>query len=108
MSFDVAGHLPALMRLSLIDGQDFAHPFEATGSDLPDGSVVTLEMLTRDRTFSYGSWAAEHANGLWTVRIDADDHADVPHGSWFRLWVLYPSDGGRYCWIAGPIERNRR
>lgn len=100
----ILGNIPDLSRLSLIDGQDFAHEFTEIVEELPWGSVVVLEMLNATRTVSFGSWPVDEM----TIRIDADDHAFIPQGSWFRLWVTYPNDGGRFCWLAGPIDRNRR
>lgn len=103
MSNQALGNIPALGRMSLIDGQDFSHTF-TTVAELPQGSTVSLELLDAARTYSYGSWPVVNL----VSRIDAADHAVVPDGSWFRLWVTYPSNGGRFCWIAGPVERNRR
>lgn len=97
------GNTPVLARLSLIDGQDFEHTL-TTAVALPGGTTVALEILNATRTYSYGIWPVTDL----VARIDASDHAIVPHGSWFRLWVTYPSDGGRICWLAGPVERNRR
>jgi len=102
-SSDVLGNVPGLSHLVLIDGQDFAYTFE-TATELPGGTLVVLEILNRDRSISLGTWAVT----ALTVRIDATDHADIPHGSWFRVWVTYPNDGGRLCALAGPVERNIR
>lgn len=99
----VLGNLPALGRLALIDGQDFAHTFTAY-STIPVGTVLALEILNATRTTTLGIWPVEDLS----IRIDATDHADIPHGSWFRLWATYPTDGGRFCFVAGPVDRNRR
>lgn len=101
------GHQPALQVLRLLDGQDLLHVFKVVGDPLPDGSVVTLQILNRDRTFTYGIWPVLDESEGWTLHIDAADHANIPHGSWFRLSVTYPNEG-RFHWIAGPVERNRR
>lgn len=102
------GYQPTLLRLALIDGQDFTHTFEPHGDLLPDGAVVSLQLLNRDRTRVFGAWPLTETGSGWVVVIDAPDHANVPHGSWWRLFVTYPAGGGRFCWIAGPVERNRR
>ena len=104
MSNQALGNIPALGRLSLIDGQDFTHEFVEAVEELPWGSVVALELLNASRSKSFGSWPVVDMQ----IRIDASDHAAIPQGSWFRLWVTYPDDGGRYCWLAGPVDRNRR
>jgi hypothetical protein len=93
--------------MSLIDGQDFFDELEPT-SALPGGSVVEIEVLNRDRTVRLGLWAFTFSTPKWVIRIDAADHANIVAGSWFRFWVTYPSNGGRICWLAGPVERNRR
>jgi hypothetical protein len=102
------GHQPAIRRLVLIDGQDFTDVFTTVGDPLPDGTVVALEILNRDRTYTYGSWPVTETEDGWVPFIDAADHVGIPHGAWFRLYTTYPSGGGRHCWIAGPVERNRR
>jgi beta-galactosidase GanA len=95
--------------MSFIDGQDFSEELAPT-YPLPDGSVVETEILNRDKTFHFGvwAWALDVDSWNWTIRIDAADHANIVAGSWFRLFVTYPDDGGRICWLAGPVERNRR
>jgi hypothetical protein len=103
MSNRELGNVPALGRLRLIDGQDFVHEFDLYGT-LPIGTIVALEMTTPQRDYSYGLWPVVDL----VARIDAADHAVVPNGSWFRLWTTYPDDGGRFCDLAGPVERNRR
>ena len=107
MSTDTLGHIPALSRLSFIDGQDFYDELEPT-IPLPSGSVVEVEILNRDKTVRYGIWALTLDFPKWVIRIDSGDHGNILAGSWFRLWVIYPNDGGRICWLAGPVERNRR
>lgn len=102
MSDQVLGNMPGLRRLSLIDGQDFIYTFTVVDR-LPLDAVVTLDLLNHDRSTLYGSWPVT----ALTVRIDAADHAVAPDGSWFRLWVTFPDDGGRFCCLAGPVERNR-
>ncbi|MCG7610336.1 hypothetical protein [Mycobacterium sp. CnD-18-1] len=101
------GHQPALQVLRLIDGQDLTHVFKVVGDPLPVGSAVALHILDRDKATTYGIWPVTDETEGWTVNIDAADHASIPHGSWFRLAVTYPSEG-RIYWIAGPVERNRR
>lgn len=108
MTAQTIGHQPAIRRFVFIDGQDFTDVFSTTGARLPVGSVVALEILNRDRTSSYGTWPVTETASGWVPFIDAADHAGIPHGSWVRLWVTYPSGGGRFTWIAGPVERNRR
>lgn len=97
------GNVPALGRLALIDGQDFVHEFTVYG-DVPPGTVITLELLSPAKDHSYGVWPVINL----VARIDAADHAVIPDGAWFRLWASYPDDGGRFCDLAGPVERNRR
>ncbi|MGV0805816.1 LtfC-like domain-containing protein [Mycolicibacterium setense] len=101
------GHQPALQVLRLIDGQDLTHVFKVIGDPLPVGSTVALHILNRDKTATYGIWPLMDETAGWTVFIDAADHASIPHGSWFRLAVTYPTQG-RHYWIAGNVERNRR
>jgi hypothetical protein len=103
MSNYLLGNVPALSRLSLIDGQDFVHEFTLY-STMPPGTDVFIELLNPPRTYTYGIWPAVGN----TVRIDAADHDQVINGSWFRVWAVYPDDGGRFCWLAGPVGRNRR
>lgn len=109
----IAGHQPALRRLALVDGQDFTDVFPVVGESMPSNTAVTLQLLNRDRTQTYGIWpltevwSADGQQQGWSAFIDAADHAPVPHGGWFRLYAAYPA-GGTHCWIAGPIERNRR
>ena len=107
MSNTEIGYLPTTGQVRLIDGQDFYHEFVAS-SALAGGATVSLEILDRDKTYTYGIWASTGSGTSWPIRIDAADHADIPNGAWFRLWVLYPSDGGRVCWIAGTVKRNLR
>ena len=107
MSVDTLGHVPALSRLSFVDGEDFYDELEPVTS-LPIGSTVQIELLNRERTVRLGIWSWSFVTPKWVIRIDAADHADIIVGSWFRLWVAYPDDGGRICWLAGPVERNRR
>lgn len=107
MTYQVVGYQPVLMRLALIDGQDFTHEFPVTGEPLPPGSVVALELLNRDKTYTYGSWPLTETETGWVAFIEAADHAVVPHGGSFRLSVTYPGEG-RFYWIAGSVERNRR
>lgn len=108
MSNEILGYVPAMGRLALIDGQDFLHVFTLF-SDLPAGTIVALEILNATRSHSYGIWPVSSINyGDYTIRIDAADHATIPNGSWFRLWTTYPNEGGRFCWLTGPVERNRR
>lgn len=107
MIAETLGHVPGLSRLSLIDGQDFFDTL-TVASPLPVGSVVTIECMNRDKTIIYGSWPLTLVGSAYEIRIDSTDHANVIAGSWFRLWVTYPSGGGRICWLAGPVERNKR
>ena len=107
MRADTLGNIPALARIAFIDGQDFFDTLTVT-SALPVGSVVTIECMNRDKTIIYGSWPLTLVGGAYEIRIDSMDHANIIAGSWFRLWVTYPSDGGRICWLAGPVERNKR
>ena len=107
MSTETLGHVPALSRMSFIDGQDFYDTLTPTAA-LTNGSVVQVEILSRDKTATLGVWGLTLSDSDWVIRIDAADHANIVAGSWFRLFVTYPSDGGRICWVAGPVERNRR
>ena len=108
MSYQTIGHLPVVQRLVLVDGQDFATVFKTVGAPLPVGTVVKLQILNRDKSYVYGVWPVTKTGAGWVPFIDAADHAPIPHGSWFRLFVTYPSGGGTFCWIAGSVERNRR
>jgi hypothetical protein len=103
------GHVPALRRFVFIDGQDFTDIFTTTATRLPVGSTVALELRESPESTddTYGLWPCTETVDGWVPFIEAADHAGIPHGSWARLWATYP-DGGRFCWIAGPVERNRR
>lgn len=107
MGTSTLGNVPALSRMAFIDGQDFFDTFEVT-APLPFGSIVSIEILNRDRTVVYGNWPLSLVANDYEIRIDADDHVGIIAGSWFRLWVTYPADGGRIAWLAGPVERNKR
>lgn len=96
------GLKPALGRLTLIDGQDFYHVFGPGPTD----SQVSLEFLDNTKKITYAVFPVITTTGV--CRIDAADHAVIQPGAWWRLWVSYPGDGGRVCWIAGPVERNFR
>jgi len=107
VSTETLGHVPALSRMSFIDGQDFYDTLTPT-TPLTNGSVVQVEIWDRDKTTLLGVWGLTLSGSDWVIRIDAADHATIPAGSWFRLFVTYPSNGGRISWLAGPVERNRR
>lgn len=107
MSTPGIGHVPAMRRLILIDGQDFTHAFTVSGPPMPEGTVVQLHLMTPDRSDLYGVWPVTETVDGWVAFIEAADHADIPHGAWFRVYVSYPS-GPTTCWVAGPVERNQR
>lgn len=103
----IIGHEPALQVLNIVDGQDLSHVFEVIGEPLPVGTMASMEISDREHDHTYAVWPITDAPAGWTLNVAAADHAEIPHGARFRLYVMYPS-AGRYCWIAGPVNRSRR
>lgn len=103
----VIGHEPVVQRVVLIDGQDLTHVFTTWGEDLPAGTVVEWRVTDRDHASLLGVWPVTETVDGWLLNVEAADHARIPDGTRFRLFVTYPT-GGRFCWIAGPVGRSRR
>lgn len=106
MRYHVAGHVPAVQRLVLLHGQDFAHLYVPV-TPFPDGTTVMLAVASAFPGTVYGIWPVSETADGWLATIDAVDHSVIPDGARYRLYATYPGLG-RYCWIAGPIERSRR
>ncbi|OBF29837.1 hypothetical protein A5720_11930 [Mycolicibacterium conceptionense] len=103
----IIGHEPALHVLNLVDGQDLSHVFEVVGDPIPVGSLASMEVSDREHDYTYAVWPIIETGAGWALNVAAADHADIPHGARFRVYVTYPT-AGRYCWIAGPVNRSRR
>lgn len=76
---------------------------------LPPGTVAEIIW---DTTPTPTTWTAEISGDTVTWREEAEDVADIPHGTPFTAWLRYPnaatSTTDDYEWIVGRGVRDPR
>lgn len=100
------GRDPIVDQMVVVDGEQFFHRFGVDEDDpFPSDTTVTLKVYDRTGETQLGAWpAVEVLPGSAVVTISADDHAPIPDGSAFRVWVQYP-EGPPLCWYRGRVWR---
>ena len=106
----VLGHIPTKAELLLRKGCDFTWFLEVEDDDepLPDATVVTLDVYSRDSSELLAFWPAVSVEpGGAQLQIYADDHEIIPDGGKFTV-ILEKPGFPKTAWLEGRVSKVNR